>query len=256
MRLIVLGATAFLWEVGGRLADTPFFPPISLIASRIATEWFAGPSWHLFLSDQLIQIVWPSMTRLVPGMALGILAGIGLGTLFGLIRFLGDMFEPQIHFLRAIPSAVKVPLFMAVLGIGADMKIALIAVSTALPLMLNTFDGVRTVDPMLLDTARLYRLSAWQRLVCVILPSAGPKVFAGVKVSAGVAMVVLVLVEFVASADGIGHFILESQRRFRLLDMWAGVVLLAILGYCFFGVLELFERRLLTWHRGARGATE
>jgi ABC-type nitrate/sulfonate/bicarbonate transport system permease component len=69
-------------------------------------------------------------------------------------------------------------------------------------------------------------------------------------------MVVLVLVEFVASADGIGHFILESQRRFRLLDMWAGVVLLAVLGYCFFGLLEFCERRILTWHRGARGMTQ
>jgi ABC-type nitrate/sulfonate/bicarbonate transport system permease component len=255
VKLIVLCLTAIAWEAGGRLADTPFFPPITTIASTIASEWFGGPGYQLFLSDSLIEIVWPSMTRLVPGLAFGLLLGIGAGTLFGLVRPVGDMFEPHIHFLRAIPSAVKVPLFMAVLGIGQDMKISLIAVSTALPLLLNTFDGVRTVDPMLLDTARLYRLSPWQRLACVILPSAAPKIFAGIKVSAGVAMVVLVLVEFVASADGIGHYILESQRRFRLLDMWAGVVLLAVLGYCFFGLLELVERRVLTWHRGARGAT-
>jgi ABC-type nitrate/sulfonate/bicarbonate transport system permease component len=154
-----------------------------------------------------------------------------------------------VEFLRAIPPPALLPIAIVVLGVGNSMKVALIAGGCVWPILLNTIDGVAGVDPVLRDTAGAYRVTRRDRLVHVVLPAASPQIFAGIRLAVSLALILMVISEMVAGTNGIGHFILESQRTFDIPQMWSGILLLGILGYALNGVTVLIERRVLRWHR-------
>jgi ABC-type nitrate/sulfonate/bicarbonate transport system permease component len=115
-------------------------------------------------------------------------------------------------------------------------------------------DGISGVDATLLDTSRVYRVSAWDRVVRVMLPAAAPQIFAGLRTSLSLALILMVISEMVASTNGIGYFVLQSQRTFAIPEMWSGILLLGILGYLLNLLFVIVERRVLRWHRGARSS--
>lgn len=132
------------------------------------------------------------------------------------------------------------------------MKVALIAFVCVWPVLLNTLDGVRGVEPTLRDTARVYGIPPRDRIRHVLLPAASPQIFAGMRTSLSLALILMVISEMVASTNGIGYFVLQSQRTFAIPEMWSGIVLLGLLGYALNAVFVAIERRVLRWHRGAR----
>lgn len=146
-------------------------------------------------------------------------------------------------------------MFLILLGTESTMRISLIAFGSVWPVLLNTIEGVRTVDPLQIETARAFKLPAHARLFRVILPAAMPKMFAGLRVSFSLAIILMVVSEFVASTNGIGYRILVSQIMLQLTDMWCGIVLLAVLGLSLNFVFEWIEHHTLRWHRGARQRT-
>jgi ABC-type nitrate/sulfonate/bicarbonate transport system permease component len=248
---VLLGAATF-WEIGARLLGSLFVPPLSKVLAHIATQWFSGPASRLWVGDPLIDAVGPSLARVVPAFVGGAAAGILLGVAIGLVRVVREVVYPVVHFLRAIPSAAKIPLFIVLLGIGDEMKMWVIAVAVSFPVLINTVDGVRGVEPVLLDVCRIHRVPRWRRVLGVVLPAATPQVFAGLRVATAVAFIVMIVVEMTAATNGIGYLILYAQRQFRFLDMWAGLILLAVLGYLLNIGLSWLERRVLGWHHGAR----
>ena len=135
------------------------------------------------------------------------------------------------------------------------MRVILIAYGSVWPVLLNTIEGVRTVDPMQIDTARAFRLPRTARLTRVILPAAMPKIFTGVRISLSLAIILMVVSELVASTNGIGYRILNSQIMLLLTDMWCGILLLALLGLTLNAAFQQIERYALHWHRGARQRT-
>jgi ABC-type nitrate/sulfonate/bicarbonate transport system permease component len=165
---------------------------------------------------------------------------------------LGDFVEPIIHFVRAIPPPALIPIFFILLGIGNEMRVTLIAFAVIWPVVLNTIDGVRSVEPLHLDTGRIFEFDRRKRFFGVILPSASPKIFAGMRVSLSVAIIMMVISEMVGRQDGIGGIILGAQRTYRMVDMWAGILLLGILGYVLNAILSMVESRVTRWHRGSR----
>jgi ABC-type nitrate/sulfonate/bicarbonate transport system permease component len=122
------------------------------------------------------------------------------------------------------------------------------------PILLNTADGVASVEPLLRDTGRAFRLSARDQLLRIVLPAAGPRIFAGLRISLAIAVILMVISELVATVDGIGFELVQAQSSFRTLDVWAIIVLLGIIGYGLNAVLGLVEARVLAWHRGATRA--
>jgi ABC-type nitrate/sulfonate/bicarbonate transport system permease component len=131
------------------------------------------------------------------------------------------------------------------------MKIAMIAFGVVWPILVNTIDGVRSVDPLHLDTGRIYRVGLRDRLFRIVLPSAAPKIFAGLRVSLSIAVILMVISEMIATLNGVGFTLVQAQRSFRTLDVWAGIVLLGIIGYVLNVILGVAERRVLHWQRGA-----
>jgi ABC-type nitrate/sulfonate/bicarbonate transport system permease component len=251
--LAVVLAVGIVWQVLTVRADDVFFPPLTDILERARLNWLSGPASSLFLTPAVGADVAPSLARLLGGWLLAVVAGVSVGMAIGLIRNLGDYVEPLVEFVRAIPPPALVPAFLVVLGIGTQMKVILIAVGVVWPILLNTIEGVRSVDSAALDTGRAFRTGRIRRVTHIVLPAAAPKIFAGLRVSLSIALILMVISEMVAANGGIGFTIVQAQRSFAILDMWAGILLLGVLGYLLNTLLLLVEGLLLAWHRGARG---
>jgi len=241
-----------LWEVAAVRASSMFFPPPLTIAAHAFSMWFSGPADKLFLSSYVYHDVVPSVARLIAGWAIAVAAGVALGAAIGRSRLLARLLMPSIEFLRSLPGPALIPIFLVLLGTEAEMRIALIAFGSVWPILLNTIEGVSTIDAVQVAAARVFKLPTRARIVRVIIPSALPKIFAGMRIALSISVILMVVSELVASTNGIGHQISEAQTLFKLRDMWAGIMLLAILGLSLNGLFSLLERRVLHWHRGAR----
>jgi ABC-type nitrate/sulfonate/bicarbonate transport system permease component len=247
LRVSVLGGLLVAWQLVTLAVDDPIlWPTFTAILARLWEMWIGNP--QALLDDGV-----PSLLRLLGGWLGAVAVGISVGTLVGLSSRLRDYVEPGIAFLRALPPPALLPLFIVLLGIGDAMKVAMIAFGVVWPILLNTADGVAGVEPMHRETARAYRLSARDSLWRVILPAAAPSIFSGLRVSLSIAVILMVISEMVATVNGIGFELVQAQRAFRSLDVWATIVLLGIIGYALNVALGVVEGRVLGWQRLAAG---
>lgn len=244
LRLSVLVGLLVVWQVLTSLSDSPFFPTFAETVGQLWSEWLTKPA---IVVGHLL----PSLGRLLSGWSIAVIFGVAIGTMIGMSGRLRDYVDPVVQFLRAIPPPALLPLFIVLLGIGDQMKVAMIAFGVIWPILLNTIDGVRSVDALHLETAWVFGLRRRDVLFRVILPSAGPKIFAGLRVSLSIAVILMVISEMVATVNGVGFNLVQAQRTFRMLDVWAGILLLGLIGYALNALLGLVERRVLRWQRGA-----
>ncbi|MDH2430084.1 ABC transporter permease [Sphaerisporangium sp. TRM90804] len=240
------------WELATRNAESVYFPPPSQIAARMYELWLTGPASSLFLTEQALDTFPPSLGRLFGGWLLACVAGIALGVAVGRSRRLADYVDPVIEFGRAVPPTALIPLFIVLLDLGNKMQVATIAYGVVWPILINSIDGARYVDRIHTDTAQVFRLSRTQRLLRIVLPSSAPKIFAGLRLSLSLAVVLMVVSELVGSSAGIGYQIMYNQQTFDMSAMWGAIVVLSILGYVLNTSFLVAERHLLSWHRGAR----
>lgn len=245
VRVGVLVGLAVAWQVVTTLLDDPvFWPTFTAVAARLWEGWLANPTaW--------VESLAPSLGRLAAGWALAVAIGIGAGVLIGQSRSAREHLDPIIQFARAIPPPALLPAFIVLLGIGDAMKVAMIAFGVVWPILLNTADGVASVDRLQWETARAYRIGRADELTRVVLPAASPRIFAGLRIGLSIAVILMVISEMAATVNGIGFELVEAQRTFRMLDAWAIILLLGIIGYGLNGMLAIVEGRMLAWHRGA-----
>ncbi len=222
-----------------------YFPPLSGIVETLREEW---------LGPRLTADVLPSLLRLTASFALAAVVAVALGMLIGLSRTVRGVLEPVLEFFRAIPPPVLVPVFILFLGIGDGMKVAVIAFGCTWPILLNTVEGVRAVDPVVVDTARAYRIGGMARLRHVVLPAASPQVFAGLRQGLSVAIILMVISELFAASNGLGFAIVQAQRTFAITGMWAGMLVLGLLGLLLALLFRVVENRVLAWYHGSRRA--
>ncbi|WP_324274916.1 ABC transporter permease [Blastococcus brunescens] len=234
-----------LWYVWSANSTSFYFPPLSLILERFGEVW---------LGEGLVEHALPSLGRMATGYFVGAVVGVVLGTALGLSTWARRLLGPTVEFLRALPAVVLIPFGIVVFGVDTTMKVFIIALGCCFPVVLNTADGVRSVEPTLMDVSRSFGFTRAERLWRVTLPSASPQIFAGLRTSLALALILMVVSEMVASTNGVGYSILQAQRLFATADMWAGILLLGLLGYLINLVLVLVERRVLAWHRGFRGS--
>ena len=236
-------ALLVLWEIAAASGVMPAmsFPRMSAI---LAT-W-----WELIVSGELLGELLPSLWRMFAGYFVGVALGVLVGLLMGYVRFFYTLLEPITEVLRPIPSPAYLPIVILFLGIDDEMKIFMIAFASFFPVLLNTYSGVRSVDPVQLQTARTFGVSGWNLLWQIVLPASSPYIFTGMRVSLAVALIVMVISEMVAASSGIGYFILSAQRGFKIREMFAGVLTLAALGYILNRLFLIIENRVLAWHYG------
>jgi ABC-type nitrate/sulfonate/bicarbonate transport system permease component len=209
-----------------------------------------GIFWDLVASGQIPMQILFSMKRALAGYFLAAAVFIPLGIVMGLYRPVHRLLEVIIEMLRPVPPPVIIPVAMLIFGLGDEMKIFVIFFSCAWPILLNTIDGVRNLDWVLLNTARTFGLSRAKTIQQIVLPAASPQIMTGMRVSLPIMLILVVISEMIGSTDGIGYFILDSQRRFKVTQMYAGMLSLALLGYALNQLFDLLHRRLLSWHWG------
>lgn len=234
-----------LWALLSANSQTYYFPPLTDILTTFKDTW---------LFERVGSDVVPSLLRMGAGFGIALVLGVGLGLTLGSSPRARRAASPIVEFLRAIPPPALLPFAILVIGVGSSMKVFIIALVCVFPILLNTIDGVIGVDPTLRDTSKVYGIGPREHLRRVLLPAATPQIFAGIRTSVSLALIMMVISEMVASTNGIGYFVLQSQRTFAIPEMWSGIVLLGILGYVLNGGLALIERRALRWHRGARAS--
>lgn len=232
-----------VWWVGSASSTSVYFPSLQTILESFADTWF---------SERAMTDVVPSLARFLAGLAIAVVLGIALGTVLGLNATLRRAVQPILDFSRALPKPALLPIAIVALGVGDGMKVFIIAFGALWPVLLNTIDGVRGVDSMVRDMAKVYGLTATQRIFKVVLPSASPQIFVGARVSLSIGLILMVVSEMVASTNGLGYFVLLSQQTFAIPEMWAGIILLGLIGYGTNAIFMLVERRVLAWHSGWR----
>src|SRR5882724_13104216 len=241
--VLFLGALLAAWEIVAQAQwiNPLIVPPLSRIL-RIF--------WEQVSSGQIPAQILVSMKRAAAGYFLAATVFIPLGIFMGLSQRIYSLFEVIVEMLRPVPPPVLIPLAMLFFGLEDKMKIFVIFFSCAWPILLNTLDGVRNIDRVLLHTARTFGLPQRKIIWQVILPASSPQIMTGLRVSLPIMLILVVISEMVGSTDGIGYFILDSQRRFRVPQMYAGMLALAILGYALNQIFNLLQRALLPWHGG------
>lgn len=237
--LIVPVGVVIAWWFASANSASPFFPPLQTILQTFGQAW---------LSSAIFTDVLPSLGRMFAGFAIAVVVGIALGVLLGRLRLVAYALNPVLQFFRALPATALVPVSIVLLGIGDAPKIMLIAFVSVFPILLNTIDGVRNIDPVMEDVCRSYGFRRGQRVLWVQLHAASPQVLAGMRVGLSMAFVVMVVTEMLAATNGIGYVTLTAQQSFQISLMWSGLLLLGILGIIINGLFVLVERRLLRWY--------
>lgn len=230
-----------VWELAARAKHSVFVPPVSTIATTFAAEWF---------SAQFREQAVPSLERMFAGYAAASALGVTVGVLIGAYRGLYRTVDPFLQFLRAIPPTAIIPVGILLIGIGSPMKIIVITFGAFWPILVNSADGARAVPSERIDTARNFGIDRFSALTAVIFPSALPGIFAGLRTGLSIAFIMIIVSEMIGSTNGLGYYILQAQRTFAIPEMYGGIVLLAILGYCLNAAFLGVERRVLAWHYG------
>jgi NitT/TauT family transport system permease protein len=238
--VVGIAALLIVWEVAARLKWVPplFLPAPSAIALR---------AWEMLLGGQLGTNTWASLKRIAAGYMLGAVAGIlvGVGTgFFGGVRAIG---QPLVNALYPIPKIAILPLLILWLGIGEPPKIAVIAIGAFFPVAINTHAGIVECDPALLRAGVAFGATRWDLVRHVLVPAAAPMIFAGLRLAAGVALLLVVSAELIAADSGIGYLIVNASDLLHTEDLMVGLALLSALGLAFNALITFVERRVIRW---------
>ena len=260
-----------LWEVAVRLnwLDARFFPAPSTVGvalwNLIANGELLGPFWLLpgkirdgdwagtlkvFEEGHL----WVSLFRIFAGFLLGALPGIILGVVMGMNRTIRVALDPVISAVYVLPKIAILPLVMLVFGIGEISKIVIVGIASFFLVLINTTAGVRDIEPIFFEAGHNYGANRWQMFYHVIIPGALPIIFAGLRLSLGTALIVIIAAEFVAAKYGLGYLIWFSWQTLLTENMFAGLVIIMILGALFTSGLQAIEKWLMPWQRDERPA--
>lgn len=236
--LAILLAWEFTCRLG--LVSTLYLPAPSTILQT---------GWTMILSGELPLNLKASLYRIFLGFASGGLIGIMIGLLLGFSKLAEAIGNPVIYSIYAIPKIALLPLFILWLGIGELSKVTIIALGVFFPVVINTYSGVINIDPLLIKVAVSFNTSRFRVIRRVILPSAMPMIFAGLKLAAGMSLLLLVSAEMIAATEGIGAMILHYGDLMLTTKLMVGILTLSLLGLIFNRALNLLERLLLPWNQ-------
>jgi ABC-type nitrate/sulfonate/bicarbonate transport system permease component len=240
---MAFGFLLLLWEFGSRLNPglQLYIPPVTRILSTLAELVFAGP---------IVNHLMVTLTRFLQGYLLAASIAVILGALLGYFRFAHSLFEAVIEFLRPMPSVAIIPVAVLLLGIGDAMIVAVTVYASLWPVLINTIDGVRHIERILIDTGRTFGLSPGKILWQVVLPAAAPYIVTGLRISLSIALILVTTAEMVAGSKGLGFFILDEERSMNSTNMYAGIILVALLGYSLNRLFLICEGWAVSWRRG------
>ena len=233
-----------LWEFGVRLEwlDPRLVAPPSLVFDEL---------WQLTQSGEIIAALAISLFRVAAGFLIAAVVGIALGALMARVPAIESALDPLIELFRPVSPLALFPLFILWFGIGEVSKILIIAFACSFPIILNTYAGVRGIDPTFFKASLSLGASPWEVMRTVVLPGSLPHVFTGLRLGWGIAFIVIVAAEMIGAVRGIGYMVLESQQTFRIPRVFGAIVVIGFLGFVTDLGFRHLRGRLLPWYREA-----
>lgn len=236
--LVILAA----WEAAARsgLWSRIVFPSLVNIGREFALFFTRPDAWEQ---------IWTSLYRAFGGFGLAAVVGVALGMVMGRSKIAAEMLDPLFSGTYAVPKLALFPMFIFVFGIGSLSKVALIFLECLYPIVIMTYHGAKSVNPVWLWSAQNMGASRAEILRRVVIPATTPYIFAGFRVAVPVAMIVVVITEMISSADGLGYLVIYSLSSLRTDRMLALVVIIALIGYALDKGLVIARNRLIYWEK-------
>ncbi|WP_372656903.1 ABC transporter permease [Hydrogenophaga sp.] len=236
----VLAGLVGLWQVAAQmqLISPVFFPAPTRSFESLWDQMGSADFWIAFRA---------TLTRMALGFVVASLAGVALGAAIGLSPRLRAYIEPSLELIRPLPASAMVPVFVLLVGLNDRMIVTAIAFSSLWPVLLNTVHGFKTIEPRLVEVARILHLSRLELIWKIALPNAMPDIFAGLRLALTVSLILAVVAEMLAGTVGLGQNITLAARSFRSADLYAGIIVLGAVGYLSNVLMERAERHLLRW---------
>lgn len=243
---IVPLAIVAIWEAAAAL-------DLISTATLPAPSTIIGQFFSLIASGELFEHLGISAYRAGLGFLLGAAAGLLLGLSTGLGKLAERTLDPSLQMLRTIPLLSLIPLFILWFGVGEFSKILMIALGAFFPVYVNTFLGIRNVDSKLIEVSRIFQYSRWQLLGKMIIPAALPNILLGLRLSLGVAWLVLVVAEMMGTSAGVGYMIQDARAYSQTDKVFVGISIFAIVGKLSDSAVRLLETRWLRWRDTFKG---
>jgi ABC-type nitrate/sulfonate/bicarbonate transport system permease component len=228
------------WEAAAQfnLIDTRFFPaPSSVLVTLV----------QLAQSGELQDDILISLQRLVLGFLLGGIPAIIIGILMGISRPVRAFVEPLITATYPIPKSSLLPLILLIFGLGELSKVVMVAIGVFFPIAINATAGVLNISPIYRDVGRSFKAGGWDTFRTIALPGALPFIMTGIKLGAGLALVLIAIAEMVGAKSGIGYMIWSAWETFAVSQMYVGLFVIAIIGFLISFGLNAIERRIIRW---------
>jgi NitT/TauT family transport system permease protein len=240
MKIAAPLSLVLLWQlaVSTRFLNPGLFPPPSAILANFAAYAASG--------DLATNAYW-TLSRILIGLLLGGIPGTVIGLLMGMNRWVRAYFQPVIALLYPIPKIAILPLFYFIFGTGEAAKWAAVAVGVFFLMAINTEAGVRQIETIYLDVARAYRIRPASFFFRVLLPGALPNIYAGLKLSIGIAIVLAVAAEYQLTRTGLGYAIFNAQQLLDVERLYAALVAVSLLGFTLAGIVDAIEALAMPW---------
>jgi len=241
--LVVLLLLVGLWQLGSDAGLIPqaFFPGPDRSFGALLDQVVTAEFWEAFTA---------TLRRMFFGFVLASIAGVALGALIGLSTTARTYLEPMLELIRPLPASAVIPVFVLMLGLNERMIVTVVAFAAIWPALLGTVHGFKTVEPRLFEVSRILHLGPLELIWKIALPNALPDIFAGLRLSLTVSLILAVVAEMLSGSIGLGHNIVLAARSFRSADLFAGIIVLGAIGYVSNTVLEKVEQHLLRWRVG------
>jgi sulfonate transport system permease protein len=201
--------------------------------------------------ERFLNDFWISFHVMLIGYVLGVAIGFATGVSAGLSRTFDKAVSPTINVLRQIPALAWIPLFVLFLGISVTMKVVFLAKIVAIPLFLNTFQGIRSVSKEFIEVAQVFEYSSWKTLRKVILPAAFPSIFTGLRFSLGYSWGAVVFIEMLNGKNGVGWVLNDAMDLLDTPRLYVAIVVIGAIGLTLDSILGKIEKNLMKWKRQA-----
>ena len=232
----LLGALEIAVRAGA--VNARLVPPPSAIAQR---------TYDIIASGSFLQPLAQTLYLLFVAYFVASALAIAVGLMMGRSQAIYHLLEPLVESVRPLPKAALLPPLMMLLGLGDPMKLVIVGLAVSFPVLINTVQGVRGVDPVLVNTARTFGHSRSGIVSKVVLPASLPLILSGMRVGLGLGLILVTTAEMMAGTGGVGYLIIDMQRSFRVQNMYAWIVILALLGYALNALFLKLEHGATHW---------
>jgi sulfonate transport system permease protein len=244
IRLVSLTVVLGLWQVFGARVDPVLFTTPWAIAKAAVVMIGSGELWNY---------LWPSLVVLALGLTLAAIIGIAMGLLLARFWVLDVALGVYITFLYSTPTVALVPLIVLWAGFETMAKVIILFLFAFFPMVINTYQGVKNVDPRLIEVGRAFRCSERQLWINIVLPGALPFIVTGLRLAVGRGLIGMVLADLYTAISGIGYLIVRTASTYQVDKMFVPIVTLGILGVTLTALLRLLEIKVAPWTVAGQG---